>query len=145
MKISTKGRYAFRMMLDLGMHNTGEYVSLRDISGRQGITVKYLEQIVTMLARAGFLRSQRGNNGGYKLAREPREYRIGDILRVTEGSLAPVACLDDRENLCPRSDICATLPFWQGLGKVIDEYVDSYTLQDILDQEAGLRDNDYTI
>ena len=92
MKISTKGRYALRLMLDLAQHNTGEYISLKDISGRQDITVKYLEQIVTSLTRAGFLRSQRGNNGGYRLAKNPAEYKVGDILRAMEGSLDPVNC-----------------------------------------------------
>lgn len=145
MKISTKGRYALRMMLDLGQHDTGEYISLKDISNRQGITVKYLEQIVTSLTKAGFLRSQRGNNGGYRLAKSPREYRVGDILRVMEGSLAPIACLDDPDNVCPRACECEVLPFWKGLDKVINDYVDSYTLADLLDQADDLAGNDYSI
>ena len=99
MKISTKGRYAIRLMLDLAQHNTGEYISLKDISGRQGITVKYLEQIITSLARAGFLRSQRGNNGGYRLARNPADYKVGDILRAMEGSLDPVNCDSSVEDI----------------------------------------------
>ncbi|WP_130836311.1 RrF2 family transcriptional regulator [Lachnoclostridium sp. Marseille-P6806] len=145
MKVSTKGRYAFRMMVDLGVHNTGEFISLKDISRRQGITVKYLEQIVTTLTRSGFLRSQRGNNGGYRLAREPKEYTVGEILRVMEGPLSPVACLDDPDNICPRSAMCATLPFWQGLDQVIREYVDRFTLQDILDQMEKQSGGDYCI
>ncbi len=145
MKISTKGRYAIRMMLDLAQHNTGEYISLRDISERQGITVKYLEQIVTLLTRAGYLRSQRGNNGGYRLARDPESYKIGDILRVMEGSLEPIACLIDDPSNCPRSESCVTLPFWKGLSKVINEYVDSYTLEDLMESADVMAGNDYMI
>ncbi len=124
MKISTKGRYALRLMLDLAEHNTGEYISLKDISERQNVTVKYLEQIVTSLTRAGFLRSQRGNNGGYRLARQPSEYTIGEILRVMEGNLEPIACLENYPNDCPRAEECVTLPFWIGLSKVINDYHD---------------------
>lgn len=145
MKISTKGRYAVRMMLDLTLHNTGEYISLKDISKRQEITVKYLEQIVTALTKTGFLRSQRGNNGGYRLARAPKDYTIGDILRATEGSLVPVACLEDDPNQCTRSAECVTLPFWQGLAKVINDYVDSVTLEDLADWANQMAGNDYSI
>ena len=145
MLISTKGRYALRMMVDIGLHDTGEYVSLKDISGRQDITVKYLEQIVASLTKAGLLRSQRGNNGGYRLSREPADYRVGDILRVMEGSLAPVTCLEDKENQCSRCDECAVLPFWRGLDIVISDYVDRYTLQDLMDQRIALSGNDYSI
>ncbi len=145
MKISTKGRYAVRMMLDLTLHNTGEYISLKDISKRQEITVKYLEQIVTALTKTGFLRSQRGNNGGYRLARAPKDYTIGDILRATEGSLVPVACLEDEPNQCNRSAECVTLPFWQGLAKVINDYVDSVTLEDLADWSNQMAGNDYSI
>lgn len=112
---------------------------------RQGITVKYLEQIVTALTKAGFLRSQRGNNGGYRLAKRPSEYKVGDILRVMEGSLAPIACLEDPVNQCERAAECQVLPFWKGLGDVVNKYVDSYTLQDLLDQANDLAGNDYTI
>ena len=145
MKISTKGRYALRMMLDLAQHNTGEYISLKDISQRQGITVKYLEQIVTVLARAGFVHSQRGNNGGYRLARKPEDYTAGDILRVMEGSLEPIACLETQPNECARSEDCVVLPFWKGFGKVINEYVDSVTLADLKDQAQTMAGNDYSI
>lgn len=145
MKISTRGRYALRMMLDLAQHDTGEFISLRDISGRQEITVKYLEQIVTALAKAGYVRSQRGNNGGYKLAKAPSEYKVGDILRTMEGSLEPIACLEDDPNQCPRSAECAVLPFWKGLSKVINDYVDSVTLQDLKDQADSLNGYDFVI
>lgn len=145
MKISTKGRYALRMMLDLALHNTGEYISLKDISQRQGITVKYLEQIVTVLAKAGFVHSQRGNNGGYRLARKPEDYTAGDILRVMEGSLQPIACLEADPNECARSAYCSVLPFWQGLGKVVNDYVDSVTLEELADQARFMAGNDYSI
>ena len=134
MKISTKGRYALRMMLDLAKNGQEGYVSLRDVSERQDVTVKYLEQIATALSRAGYIHSQRGNSGGYRLTREPDGYRVGDILRATEGSLAPVACLADEENVCPRSGDCDTLPFWQGLDEAVTRYVDSVTLGDLLNQ-----------
>ena len=105
MKISTKGRYALRLMLDLAMRDTGEYISLRDVSSRQEISAKYLEQIVTQLGRAGFVKSTRGPQGGYKLAKDPSEYTVGSILRLIEGSLAPVACLEGENNECPRQDL----------------------------------------
>jgi Rrf2 family protein len=143
MKISTKGRYALRLMLDLAQHNTGEYISLKDISGRQDITVKYLEQIVTSLTRAGFLRSQRGNNGGYRLARNPAEYKVGEILRAMEGSLDPVNCDASVEDI--RNEDFAVLPFWRGLSKVINQYVDSYTLEDLVDMAAEMAINTYMI
>lgn len=145
MKISTKGRYAIRMMIDLAQHDNGDYISLKDVSGREGITVKYLEQIVIPLSRAGYLRSQRGNNGGYRLTKPPHEYRVGDILRAMEGSLEPVTCLLDDPNTCPRSNTCATLPFWKGLEKVINDYVDGFTLQDLVDSANSLAGNDYMI
>ena len=134
MKISTKGRYALRVMLDLAEHNNGEYIPLKDIAGRQDLAVKYLEQIIASLNKAGYLQSLRGNTGGYKLAKSPDQYIVGDILRATEGSLMPIACLDDTPNQCPRQDGCQTLPFWEGLNDVIREYVDGVTLADILIQ-----------
>ncbi len=135
MKISTKGRYALRMMLDLAQNDTGGYIALRDISARQNVSVKYLEQIVTLLSRAGYLKSVRGSQGGYKLSRKPAEYRVGDILRVTEGKLVPVACLEGDTVDCERAEECITLPFWQGLQEVIENYVDKTTLADLLDRE----------
>lgn len=145
MKISTKGRYALRVMLDLAIHNTGEYIPLKDVSQRQGITVKYLEQIIPQLKKGGYLKSTRGNSGGYRLAREPREYVIGDILRIMEGSLAPVSCLEDEANLCEMSNACLTLDFWKGLDKAISDYVNSVTLQDLLDQYHDTQGNNYSI
>ncbi len=145
MKISTKGRYALRVMLDLAINNTGEYIPLKEVSKRQGITVKYLEQIIPQLKKAGFLKSTRGNSGGYKLAKEPKAYVVGDILRTMEGSLAPVSCLEDEENMCAMSDVCTTLSFWKGLEKVITDYVDNITLQDLLDHHNEMAGCDYSI
>lgn len=132
MRVSTKGRYALRIMIDLAEHNNGEYIPLKDISARQGITIKYMEQIIPQLNKAGYLKSLRGNGGGYRLAKSPDKYIVGDILRIMEGSLAPVVCLDDDENECPRCDACATVRFWSGLKKAVDDYVDSFTLADFL-------------
>ena len=132
MKISTKGRYALRVMLDLAEQNTTEWTPLKDVSARQGVPIKYLEQIIAILTKAGFLKSSRGNGGGYRLKKAPEQYSIGDILRATEGSLAPVACLDDIHNQCTRSGTCQTLPFWSGLANLINEYVDTITLKDLM-------------
>ena len=131
MKISTKGRYALRVMIDLATHNNGSFISLKDISIRQGISNKYLEQIISMLNKAGYLETARGNNGGYKLAKEPSKYKIGDILRATEGDLAPIVCLME-EGSCDRKENCTTYSFWEGLDKVINDYVDSKTLEDLI-------------
>ena len=134
MKISTKGRYALRIMLDIAMHDDGKYIPLKDIAKRQNLTVKYLEQIISLLNKAGYLQSLRGNTGGYRLAKNLDEYIVGDILRVTEGDLAPVACLKKCGDFCQREDICNTVSFWRGLDRVINEYVDSYALKDLLKQ-----------
>ena len=112
MKISTKGRYALRLMADIGAHDQSGCVSLRDVAARQEISVKYLEQIAGMLTKAGFLYSERGAQGGYRLSRAPEEYTVGSILRLTEGDLAPVACLEGPENRCRRCGECTTLDFW---------------------------------
>lgn len=132
MKISTKGRYALRLMIDLAQNESNDYVTLKDVSKRQEISVKYLEQIVSPLARQGFLLSARGPKGGYQLAHDPSAYKVGEILRSIEGSLAPVSCLENKPNPCPRQDACPVIGFWEGLDKVIDEYVDSHTLKDLL-------------
>ena len=133
MMISTKGRYALRFMIDIALNSRNEPVSIKDICQRQDISVKYLEQIVNMLNRAGLLKSHRGAHGGYTLAKAPEEYTIGDILRVTEGTLAPVACLEEEVNTCERADICPTLSFWDGLYKTVNEYIDSVRLSDIME------------
>ncbi len=145
MKISTKGRYALRMLIELAAHQEEGFMSLKEISEHQGISKKYLEQIVPMLNKNGILRTNRGNKGGYMLAKSPRECTVGDVLRATEGSLAPVACLEYEVNDCPRAESCATLYVWQGLQKTVESYLDSVTIQDILDRNAGNAGNDYCI
>ena len=135
MKISTKGRYALRLMMDIAAHDKEGYVSLKDAAARQDISVKYLEQIAGMLSKAGLLHSGRGAQGGYRLAKEPEAYTVGSILRLTEGNLAPVACLEDSENRCERSHECATLDFWTGLYAVINQYIDRFTLADLVRTE----------
>lgn len=135
MKISTKGRYALRVMIDLAVNDKGDYVSLKDISNRQEVSLKYLEQIMAMLNKAGYVKSTRGNNGGYRLAKLPEEYKVGDILRKTEGDLAPIACVNGEE--CGKRENCKTFKFWQGLDNVINEYVDSKTLADLIKQNKS--------
>lgn len=139
MKISTKGRYALRMLLDLAQHMEQGYVPLKDIADRQNLSKKYLEQIVPVLNKSEMLQTNRGFQGGYRLAKAPDEYTVGEILRLTEGNLAPVACLADDPNQCLRREECITLPVWEGLYRAIAEYLDSITLQDILEgRESGL-------
>lgn len=132
MMVSTKGRYALRVMLELAMRQGEGYVSLKDIAGRQNVSMKYLEQIITLLNKENLLKSQRGPRGGYCLARKPEEYSVGEILRAVEGRLAPISCLETKENRCPRHTECLTIHFWEGLYEVIDAYTDSVTLQDLL-------------
>lgn len=131
MKISTKGRYALRVMIDLALNGDENFISLKDIAIRQEISNKYLEQIIAMLNKAGYLKTARGNNGGYKLAKKPNEYIIGDILRATEGDLTPIYCLTG-EGECKRKENCKTFSFWKGLDDVINEYVNSRTLEDLI-------------
>lgn len=129
MKISTKGRYALAIMLDLAMNNSEEYISLKDIATRQEVSIKYLERIIAILNKAGYVKSSRGNAGGYKLTRKPEEYKVGDILRTAEGDLAPTTCVQEG---CHKQDICLTYSFWQGLDEAIENYVDSKTLADLI-------------
>lgn len=144
MKISTKGRYALRFMIDLAL-NSGKYVALKEAAERQGISKKYLEQIVPMLNRSGMLLTNRGYQGGYKLAKAPEEYTVGEILRITEGSLAPVSCLDGEVNTCEKQNSCITLELWQGLAKVINDYFDGITLQDLIDKYYRIGADEYYI
>ncbi len=141
MLISTKGRYALRVMLDLAEQDGG-YVPLAEVAARQGISEKYLEGIIALLSRAGLVKSLRGKGGGYCLARTPEEYTVGEILRITEGSLAPVSCLDDAKNACPRAGECLTLPMWEKLYATISNFLDSVNLASILD---GSISGDYQI
>lgn len=144
MKISTKGRYALRLMLDIALQGEEHPVRVKDIAKRQEISIKYLEQIISMLVRADYVKSIRGPQGGYRLTKQPKEYTVGMILRLTEGNLAPVECLSGETNACPRSRECVTLRIWEELNEAVKSVVDKYTLQDLLDwqQESG---NDYVI
>lgn len=132
MMISTKGRYALRVMADLASHND-EYVSLCDISKRQEVSLKYLEAIISSLNKAGLVESRRGKSGGYRLKMSPEEYTVKKILEVTEGELIPVncTCITDKEN-CKRAKTCPTMPIWQKLDKLISDYLDSVTLKDLV-------------
>ena len=141
MKISTKGRYALRLMIDIAIHGNAELVRIKEISERQEISEKYLEQIVSSLNKAGFVRSVRGPQGGYKLTKEPKEFTAGMILRTIEGSLAPVACLDNEVNECERQESCATLILWKKLDEAIKGVVDNVTLQDLVEWQLARPDN----
>lgn len=141
MKISTKGRYAVRLMLDLALHNTGEAVSIKDISKRQEVSDKYLEQIISVLNKAGYVRSIRGAQGGYMLKKDPKEYTVGMILRLTEGSLAPVDCVEDDETTCPRAQSCVTYVIWKRLNDAINGVVDNITLADLVELQMQMTDN----
>lgn len=134
MRISTKGRYALNIMVDLAKNSSEDkYISLTEISKRLEISNKYLEQIISALNKSKMVLSTRGNNGGYRLAKKPEEYKVGDILRATEGNLSPIDCLSNGSvNTCPKKNKCATLSFWQGLDKAIEDYVDGKTLADLL-------------
>lgn len=131
MKISTKGRYALRLMIDLALQDPDKYIPLREISKRQEISIKYLEQIAFLLLKNGYITSLRGLQGGYKLQKKPELYLVGDILRVIEGELVPVTCLESQSCPCGRSDTCKTLPFWKGLHAVVNDYLNSFTLADL--------------
>lgn len=143
MLISTKGRYALRVMADLAGHPSDGYVPLKEIAHRQEISEKYLEAIIKILVKASLLSGVRGKGGGYKLTRAPEQYTVGSVLRLTEESLAPVACLEENASPCARAGGCLTLPLWQGLDRVINEYLDSVTLADLL--QWGTQGNNYVI
>ncbi len=137
MKVSTKGRYALRIMIDLAQNSDRNAVSLKEIAGRQGVSAKYLELIVSTLNKAGFVNSTRGKAGGYRLARPAEEYTVGSILKLTEGNLAPVACVSDGETCCERAAECIALPMWQKLDGIIDDYLEKISLFDLIHQQAG--------
>ena len=143
MRVSTRGRYALRLMLDLAMNNTGEPVRLKDVAKRQEISEKYLEQIISILNKAGFVKSVRGLAGGYSLKRKPEEYTVGMILRLTEGSLAPVDCVEDGTD-CGRADQCVTVMLWQKLNDAINSVVDNITLADLVEWQMQ-KANEYVI
>lgn len=133
MKISTKGRYALRLMLDLAMNDENNVVRIKDIAARQEISDKYLEQIISILNKAGYVRSTRGPQGGYALKKRPEDYTVGMILRLTEGSLAPVACVEEDALTCTRETECATVEVWKRLNQAISDVVDHMTLADLLE------------
>jgi Rrf2 family protein len=145
MKISTKGRYALRLMLDLALNNTGDCITIKCIAARQDISEKYLEQIISLLNRAGYVKSVRGSQGGYKLSKEPSEYTVGLILRLTEGSLVPVDCVDECSNECKRSEKCVTRSVWNELYVAISAVVDRITLQDLVERQHNMSSLDYSI
>ena len=140
MRISTKGRYAIKLMLDLATNDNGEPIRLKDVARRQEISEKYLESIVSVLSKQKFVKALRGKGGGYRLVRTPAEYTIGSILRITEGSMAPVACLDDHPNQCERASSCKTLQMWEGFYKLLNEYFDGITMEDLLEQKSDVGD-----
>ena len=133
MLVSTKGRYALRVMVELACHSREEYVPLRTIAQQQGISEKYLESILTVLSKAGVIDGLRGKGGGYRLNREAKNYSVGEILRLAEGTLAPVSCLDCTPNKCERAASCRTLPMWEKLDTLICNYLDSVSLADLID------------
>lgn len=132
MMISTKGRYALRVMIELAEQQKTEYVPLKEIAAKQEISQKYLEGIMTTLSKNNLIEAVHGKGGGYRLNRAPKDYKVGDILRSTEGSLAPVSCLECGENLCDRASECRTLPVWEKLDAMINEYLDSVSLADLM-------------
>lgn len=142
MKISTKGRYALRVMIDLAEHNTGKYIPLKDVADRQEVSLKYLESIMVVLSKADFVDGHHGKGGGYKLSRSPENYTVGSILKLTEGSLAPVTCLEHEPNTCSRAANCKTLPMWAKLNKMIDDFFEGITLTDLIKNEPT---GDYVI
>ena len=144
MKISTKGRYALRLMLDIAINDAVEPVRLKDVAERQSISVKYLEQIISQLVRAGYVKSIRAPQGGYRLVKAPKEYTVGMILRQVEGNMVPVACLEDEESGCERQSQCVTLRIWKELDEAMRSVLDKYTLADLMTWQMELGD-DYVI
>lgn len=142
MLVSTKGRYALRVMLELAQHDPTGYVTLNTVAANQDISEKYLESIIVLLSKAGMVDGVRGKGGGYRLNKEPKDYYVGDILRLTEGSLAPVACLDSEQNKCERAANCRTLPMWEKLNSIINDYLDHVSLADLLETSVN---GDYQI
>lgn len=136
MLISTKGRYALHIMVELAQNGRESYMSLPMIAEHQGISEKYLESIISVLVKAGFVEGVRGKGGGYRLCRAPEQYSVGQIIRLTEGTLAPVSCLDSRKGCCMRKGLCKSLPIWEKLDTVINTYLDGVTLADVVAEDA---------
>ena len=135
MMISTRGRYALRVMLDLAENSDGAYVAMKEVAERQQVSLKYLERILPLLVEQKLVEGIRGKGGGYRLTREPDEYPLGEILRATEGDLAPVACLEKGSKPCPRAKGCKTLPMWKELDELICNYLDNKTLAHLLEDK----------
>ncbi len=131
MMISTKGRYALRVMIDLAEQQSSSYIPLKEIAKRQDISQKYLESIMTSLSKNGMIEALHGKGGGYRLSRAPQDYKVGEILRLTEGTLAPVACLEEAAKSCEHMAECRTLPLWTKLNHIVNEYLDSVTIADL--------------
>ena len=140
--ISTRGRYAIRVLLDLAEHRGEAFTPMKEVARRQEISLKYLEKIMPLLRKANMVEGQHGKGGGYRLTMEPENYRIGDILRLTEVDLAPVACLSTPTNTCPRAPYCRTLPMWQKYYEMTLSYFDGITIRDLMQVESG---GDYVI
>lgn len=138
MMISTRGRYCLRVMLDLAEHQKDGYIPMKDVADRQGISLKYLEKILPVLVKNGIVDGIQGKGGGYRLSRAPEEYTLGEILRLTEGSLSPVSCLERGAEPCARAAECRTLPVWTELDRIINEYLDSVTLASLLQNGSCL-------
>jgi len=138
MMISTRGRYALRVIIDLAEQCSNGYVRLKDISERQEVSLKYLENIMSLLTKSKIVEGVHGKGGGYKLTRKPEDYKIGEILRLTEGSLAPVSCLECGGVDCARKSTCRTLPVWTHLDKMINEYLDSINIADLMQVNEGM-------
>lgn len=142
MKVSTKGRYALRLMIDLATNDTGNPISIKDVAERQGISDKYLEQIISVLNKAGYVKSVRGPQGGYTLKKKSEDYTVGMILRLTEGSLAPVACVEEEEADCERQGGCVTYLLWKKISDAINDVVDTVTLKDLVEWQQNSNKNE---
>lgn len=145
MMVSTKGRYALRVMVELAGHNLEEFVPLKEIAEHQEISEKYLEAIMKSLVKEGLVSGLRGKGGGYRLSKHPARYTVGSILKVTEGSLAPVACLEENAKPCPRAEKCVTYPMWKKLNRLIDDFFEGVTLEDLASESQELSGDTYVI
>ena len=132
MIVSTRGRYALRVLVDMAENSDNDRIPLKEIAERQNISQKYIEAIMTLLSKNGFVDAVHGKGGGYQLNKKPSEYRVGDILRLTEGTLAPVACLEKDAELCPRKNECRTIPMWTKLDELVENYLDGVTIADLM-------------
>ena len=141
MLISTKGRYALRILIDIAQHQAQGYVPLKESADRQEISEKYLESIVNTMVKTGFVEGLRGKGGGYRLSRMPEQIVVYDVLTAMEGTLVPVACLEEGAKICPRSSACQTLPLWNGLNEVVSEYLNRFTFRDLMSCDTNISAN----